>query len=443
MPISYYAARANLAFLRQQHPDWSHAQFAAVLGCSTSWVEKWLKRLREELAAGERVEQIVQGHSRARKTPPPTTHPLVVEQILAIRDQPPEGLRRTPGQEAIRYYLERDPLLQFFQLPVPSHKTIYRVLKRHDRIAERRKSRQEPMERPSPMTCWQLDFKDVSSVGADPDGKRQHVVETLNILDMGTSVLLDAHVRADFTAETALEAVALTLVKYGRPQRMTLDRDPRWVGSPAGSDFPAALGRFGACLGIEIEICEPHHPQQNGFVERYHRTYQEECLALDRPASLEQAKAVTEAFVQHYNGERPHQGLSCGNRPPRTAFPHLPALPPLPLSVDPDSWLTQLDGLHVERKVDRHGSVSLDLKRYYVSTHLVGQHVVLHLDASGRCLQVLHHQQVIKVLPLRGLVGQRLSFEPFLTHMLHQARAQARLRSLQERKYRTAAFAAP
>jgi hypothetical protein len=87
--------------------------------------------------------------------------------------------------------------------------------------------------------------------------------------------------------------------------------------------------------------------------------------------------------------------------------------------------------------------VSIDLKRYYVSSHLVGQHLVLHLDAKGRCMQVLHEQQVIKSLPLKGLVGHSLSFEQFLTHMLRQARAQARLRSLQERKYRTAAFAAP
>src|SRR5438046_9500796 len=52
--------------------------------------------------------------------------------------------------------------------------------------------------------------------------------------------------------------------------------------SPQGSDFPAALLRFGAGLGIEIEVCEPHHPQQNAFVERYHRSYQEECLALEQ-----------------------------------------------------------------------------------------------------------------------------------------------------------------
>ncbi len=53
------------------------------------------------------------------------------------------------------------------------------------------------------MMAWQADFKDVSTVPADPQGKQQHVVETLNILDSGTSVLLDAQVRQDFSAEVA------------------------------------------------------------------------------------------------------------------------------------------------------------------------------------------------------------------------------------------------
>jgi transposase InsO family protein len=443
MTLSYYAARANLSYLWHLHPDWSHAELAGAVGYSKAWVKKWLKRLREELAAGLPLEQILPGHSRARKHPPTKTEAYVVEQILAIRDQPPEGLRRVPGQEAIRYYLERDPALEFFQLPVPSRKTIYRVLKAHHRIPEQSQPVHQPMERPAPMTCWQIDFKDVSSVPAAPDGKRQHVVETLNIIDTGTSVLLDAHVRADFTADTALEALALTLAKYGRPTRITLDRDVRWVGSPQGSDFPSALLRFGACLGIEIQVCEPRHPQQNGFVERYHRSYQEECLALDQPRTLEQASTVTAAFVQHYNVERPHQGLSCGNRPPLIAFAHLPTLPPLPTTVDPDAWLAELDGLHLERKVDRHGMVSVDLKRYYVSSQLVGHHVVLHLDATEYRVQVLHEQQLVKSLPLKGLLGKVLSFEQFLAHMLRQARTHARLRSLQERRYRTSPFASP
>lgn len=443
MRLSYYAARANLYYLCQHHQEWSPAQLAAVLGYSEDWVKKWLKRFQEELALGKPLEEILQGHSRARKHPPEKTHPVVVAEILSIRDHPPEGLRRVPGQEAIQYYLQRSPVLQLFQLPVPSCKTIYRVLKANDRIQTREKPVHEPQERPAPMTCWQIDFKDVSSVPADPDGKRQHVVETLNIIDTGTSILLDAHVRPDFTAETALEALAQTLMKYGRPQQITLDRDTRWVGSPAGSDFPAALLRFGACLGIDIEVCAAHHPQQNGFVERYNRSYQEECLALDRPTTLEQARSVTETFVKHYNVERPHQGISCGNRPPLAAFPTLAPLLALPETVDPDAWLLTLDGLHLERKVDRNGKVSIDLKRYYVSSQLIGRHVVLELDAEQNCIHVLLEQQPLKDLPLRGLVGKLLSYEQFLTHMLHQARAQARLRSLQERKYRTAAKASP
>ena len=124
----------------------------------------------------------------------------------------------------------------------------------------------------------------------------------------------------------------------------------------------------------------------------------------------------------HYNVQRPNQALSCGNQAPRTAFPHLPALPALPELVDPDAWLDAFDGVHLERKVDRRGTVSLDLKRYYVSVHLAGQHVVLHLDAKARCVQVLHEQQLIKSLPIKGLVGHLLSFEQFLAHMALQAR---------------------
>lgn len=442
MIISYYTARANLYYLWQHHPEWSHPQFAAALGYSKDWVKKWLKRFRKELAEAIPLEKILQGHSRARKHPPPKTDPLVVEEILSIRDQPPEGLRRVPGPEAIHYYLQRSSLLQLFQRPIPSPKTIYRILKANDRIiTPPEKPPHQPQERPAPMTCWQMDFKDVSSVPADPDGKQQHVVETLNIIDTGTSMLLDAHVRSDFTAETALEALAQTLMKYGRPHQITLDRDVRWVGSPKGSDFPAALVRFGACLGIEIDICAPRHPQQNGFVERYNRTYQEECLVHDRPETLEQASVATSQFIKHYNLERPHQGISCGNRPPLVAFPTLAPLPALPATVDPDSWLEILDGEHLERKVDRYGMVSVDLKRYYISTKLTGKRVALQLDASGQCMHVLLEGQPFKDVALRGLVGEILSFERFLSHMLRQARAQARLRSLQERRYRTTAKA--
>jgi transposase InsO family protein len=444
MTTSYYADRMNLSCLQRLHPDWTQPQLAQALGRSLGWVKKWLRRFREGRAKREPLAQVVQGHSRARKHPPQATHPLVQERILAMRDEPPEGLRRTPGPEAILYYLPRDAELQAAQVPLPrSSSTIDRLLKKHGRIQERRPRQHEPQERNAPMTAWQADFKDVSSVPADPQGKQQHVIETLNVLDSGTSVLLDAQVRQDFSAEVALEALVEPLQRYGCPASLTVDRDPRWVGSPAGSDFPSALLRFCSCLGIDVHVCAPRHPQQNAFVERYHRSYQAECLAIEEPATLEQARQATADFGQHYNFQRPNQALSCGNQPPRTAFPTLPVLRPLPQIVDPDSWLDRLDGWHVERKVDAHGMVKIDLKQYYVSSKLVGHCLSLQVDAKTHCLHVFHGQQQLKSLPIKGLVGHLLTFEQFLAHMRAQARAQHRLRSLQERRRRTAAVASP
>jgi hypothetical protein len=53
-------------------------------------------------------------------------------------------------------------------------------------------------------------------VPADPEGKSMHVVEACNVVDVGTSILLDAHVRSDFTAETALACVVQSEHSHGR-----------------------------------------------------------------------------------------------------------------------------------------------------------------------------------------------------------------------------------
>lgn len=437
MEVVYYAARANLRRLMRLHQQWTHQQYAQAVGMSLGWVKKWKKRLQEAEPADE---QVLHSRSRARQHPPERISEGVTERIIEMRDEPPEGLRRTPGPKAILSYLPRDPDLQAERLP-RSSRTIYRILQQAGRIAQRLPHLHEPQERPAPMSHWQLDFKDASSVPADPDGKRQHGVEVLNIIDEGTSVLVDAQVGADFHAETTLEAVADLFVRHGLPQAVRLDRDVRFVSSPSGSDFPSALVRFCQCLGVGVLLCDPQSPEQNGFVERYHRTYQEECLAVERPGTLEQVREVTATFEQHYNWSRPHQGLSCGNRPPRVAFPTLPELPTVPDLVDPDRWLQVSDGLHLVRLVRRDGTVRVDLKSYYVGRALAGQHVALHLSAAKAALLVVHDHQPIKTLPLKGLGGQALRFEAFVQLMGHQARAEHRLRTAQERRARLGGYA--
>ena len=236
MEAEWSADRAKLRLAIRDHPAWSVPQLAHQLGRSASWVKKWRQRLR---AAAPDDEAVLHSRSRARKQPPPAVSPLAVERILAIRDAPPANLQRVPGPDAILYFLQQDPELQAAGVAPPrSSATVWQVLRRHGRIPQRRRPAHQPVDLPPPLTSWQLDFKDVSTVPSDPEGKRQHAVEALNCVDCGTSLLVAADVRADFTEETTLTAVAELLQAHGRPLEITLDRDPRFVGAPGTGDFP-------------------------------------------------------------------------------------------------------------------------------------------------------------------------------------------------------------
>jgi hypothetical protein len=422
MEEDWYADRIRLRQLLQAHPGWSHRACAAEIGRSLGWIKKWTKRLR---AAAPDDDCVLRGQSRARKHPPPPWDARVIARILEIRDQPPEHLRRTPGPKAILYYLQRDADLPALGVLLPrSTRTVWRILSQNGRILRPARPTHEPVDRPAPLTSWQLDFKDAATVAAVPEGKRQHSVEVLNTVDVGTSLLLDAQAEEDFTAQTSVVAVAQLVRAHGLPERVTFDRDTRFVGSWSSRDFPAPFVRLWSCLGVEVTICPPHRPDKNAFVERYHRSYNSECLQVERPGTLAEVRSVTASYQEHYNWERPNQAVSCGNLPPRVAFPALPARPAVPFIVDPDAWLRTVDGRSYVRKVRENGTVLVNDTPYYVGQSLAGQYVGVQVDAPSREFAVLHQGQEIKRLPIKGLLGQPLPFDTFVTAMAEQARTE-------------------
>ena len=420
--IHYLADRMLLRTLHRTHPTWSQQDLADATHRSRGWVKKWPHRLR---TADPADEQVLHARSCARKHPPPRLSPRVVDRILEIRDAPPDHLQRTPGPKAILYYLGRDADLAAAGLRLPrSTRTVWQILRQHGRIALPGERRHQPIERPAPMTAWQLDFKDVSTVPPEPDGKQQHVVEVLTTVDVGTSILVNAQVREDFTAETTLQALVETFQAHGVPESVTLDRDPRFVGSPQGRDFPAPLVRMLHCLGIQVTICPPRRPDKNGFVERYNRTYDQECLRVFAPHDIEAVRQVTGGFRQHYNYERPNQAVSCGNQPPCVAFPALPPRPVLPSVVDPDGWLAVLDGQRYVRKVRSNGMVSVDSVAYYVDQAWAGKYVSLRIATAERVFEVEYRDHVLKALPIKGLVGERLPLAVYLEQIAWEAQRQ-------------------
>ncbi|GHO80491.1 hypothetical protein KSD_82620 [Ktedonobacter sp. SOSP1-85] len=142
---------------------------------------------------------------------------------------------------------------------------------------------------------------------------------------------------------------------------------------------------------------------------------------------------MTEAFMEHYNGERPHQGRTCRNVPPRVAFPTLPTLPALPQTVDPDVWLKAIDGQIFVRKVGADGCVNVDLTTYYVSQQVAGQYMALQVVASERMFVVWHGPTVLKTVPIKHLHGPPMPLEDYFTLMVQEALAEVRRLSASQR----------
>jgi Integrase core domain len=201
--------------------------------------------------------------------------------------------------------------------------------------------------------------------------------------------------------------------------------------------------RFCHGLAVAVRVCDPHHREQKGEVSRSPRSSQEECLAVQHPTTLEQVQAVTEQFQQHDTSERPHQGRRWGHRRPRTAVPDLPQLPPVPEVVDPARWLQESSGLHVVRTVNRRGQVRIDVKDSDVGQALAGQQLAWHLSAKAGAWLVLQGPTLLNSLPLKGLYAAALPLEQVVPFLMQQARAEQRLRPLQERRVCHGSFSSP
>lgn len=415
MEAEWMASRLELYRLWQENPAWGARQLAATLERSLSWVKKWLKRFREtEKITGDSFRS----QSRRPKKEPKGQHPWVIEAVLSLRVSLSEQYHRKAGARLILYHLHKDPALQNIKALLPrSTKTIYKILKTGGLIQPQKPIIHIPVERPAPLEEWELDFAQTAYWGGE------NGAEILVTIDRGTSILLQATARSRFHAHSALEGLTQLLLSQGLPQRLRFDRDARLFGSWTRDSYPSPFIRFLRCLGIEPVVCPPRRPDLKPFVERGIRTIKEECLSVLRPDHITLMNSQLDDYRHFYNTDRPHQGLSCQNQPPYTAFPTLPNLPPLPDTVDPDRWLLAYHGRVYFRRVNANGSVMIDRHRYYPGQEHKGKRLAFHLDAYQRVFKVQQDGRVIGEFEIQGLHGSAMPLQTYLKLMMDEARS--------------------
>ena len=93
----------------------------------------------------------------------------------------------------------------------------------------------------------------------------------------------------------------------GYPRKLRLDNGPEMVS--------VTLADWAEQHNVMLEFIKPGRPMQNGFIERFNRSYREAVLDMFVFQSLSEVREQTALWLKEYNEERPHKSL--GHQTPR------------------------------------------------------------------------------------------------------------------------------
>jgi len=89
-----------------------------------------------------------------------------------------------------------------------------------------------------------------------------------------------------------------------------LKGSPAYIGSDNGSEFiNQIIQDWCFPAGVKTLYIEPDSQWQNGFIERFHSRFRDECLNQEIFFSIAETRVVVEDYRRLHNGERLHSSL--------------------------------------------------------------------------------------------------------------------------------------
>ena len=269
------------------------SDFARLWGCSTSSMNKWLKRYREEGPKGLETR-------RPRKGRKPHHPRRLSEEVRALI------ARIRTEHEDFGVTRIADQLKRFHGIQV-SPGTVRNVL--HEKgiplqpaPRQRRRPKTKPprrFERARPGELWQ---SDITSYVLRRQARRVYLTVFLD--DHSRYIVawaLATHQRTPLVTEPLLEGVA----RFGKPREVLTDQGRQYYAWRGKSAFQKLLVKE----GIRHVVSRPHHPETLGKCERLWKTVGDEFWDRAGPEDLEDARRRLDLWIRHYNHFRPHQGI--------------------------------------------------------------------------------------------------------------------------------------
>jgi putative transposase len=87
------------------------------------------------------------------------------------------------------------------------------------------------------------------------------------------------------------------------------DKQPRIISDNGPQFIAKDFKEFIRIAGMTHVRTSPYYPQSNGKIERWHKTLKGECIRVQVPLSLEEARRIVADYVEHYNHVRLHSAI--------------------------------------------------------------------------------------------------------------------------------------
>jgi putative transposase len=304
-----------------------------------------------------------------------------------------------------KWLVERFPKHSF-----PSASCIALVLQRRGMVVPRK--RRKPVqgvvvsppfpECTAPNDVWCMDFKGWYRLGTDEK------CYPFTLLDAFSRMLLRCEGLLEPNGEAVRRILDAAFREFGLPKTIRSDGGPPFFSSQSPASL-SAVGIWLLRLGLTLECIAPGKPEQNGRLERFHRTLK--ASVPPAPTLAEQQRAF-DAFRAEYDFERPHAAL--GLSTPFSCFRRSSRRYPRRLLSSRDH--SSLG--HVEQ-VDRRGWISWrPRRRIFIGEAFSLEYVRLWpLDGAGWevyfgeiCLGVIDSSNYELIPRRRGKGPMRLSF---------------------------------
>lgn len=219
----------------------------------------------------------------------------VQEAIIALKREKPEfGIQKVT-----------DFLYRFRGIKI-SNGSVRKTMSDHGipvvKIKKKRKKssdRVRRFERAKPMQLWQSDITQFTL------GQYWQRVYLTVFMDDHSRYIVGWRLQSRQTAELVIDAFRDGTTRYGKPQEVLTDQGRQYFAWRGKSELEKLLERE----GIKHVVSRAHHPQTLGKCERFWETVANEFWSRAKPQDLDEARVRLKHFIDHYNYQRPHQGL--------------------------------------------------------------------------------------------------------------------------------------